>query len=125
MVVTGIILFGVDSGNRLGFFTLFYSAIGIFETYRWNYKKKRWVKDRLAGRSSENVKIEFDDSVFKVQGALSKGEINWMGFKEIRATKTGILLKPQNGISIYLPYSCFGMQDQIDFVLSKKPTSVE
>jgi hypothetical protein len=121
MILFGLGLNYFDSKEKLGLFPLFFSAVGAYELYKSYYEKKKWLKDRLStGVVGKTIELEFSDNEIKHSGPFSSGEFIWDGLKSITKTQNGILLKPQAGVSIYLPNSAFTNQKQIDFILSKK-----
>ncbi|GAB3655239.1 hypothetical protein GCM10028791_26410 [Echinicola sediminis] len=82
------------------------------------------MKDRLDGQiTGQLLKIEFSETRIKHNGPFPTGELNWNGLKNIIKTKNGLLLKPVNGLSIYLPDKLFNDKEQIDFIISKKKKS--
>ncbi len=126
MVLLGIGLYFFDNHKTLGLFPLVFSGIGIYEFYKFYYEKKKWLKDRLDSRIlGQLLELEFNETTIKHNGPFSKGELNWNGLKDIIKTKKGVLLKPENGISIYLPDRLFKDKAQIDFILSKKRNSTK
>ena len=121
MVLFGIGLYFFDTQNILGLFPFVFSGIGIYEFYKIYYEKKKCLQDRLDSRiAGQLLSIEFNETTIKHNGPFSKGELYWNGLKDIIKTKNGLLLKPENGISIYLPDRLFEDKKQIDFILSKK-----
>jgi hypothetical protein len=121
MILLGLFLYNYDSNNRLGLFPIVFCAIGIYEFIKFFKERKKWIEIRLDSKIAGQV-IELEFSVFSIKhkGPFSNGELLWNGLKEIIRTKNGILLKPENGISIYLPTKLFTNNDQIDFILSHK-----
>jgi hypothetical protein len=123
MVLFGIGLYFFDSDKKLGLFPLVFSGIGVYEFCKCYFDKKKWLKDRLDSRNAgQLLDIQFNEITIKYNGPFSNGDINWNGLKDIIKTKNGVLLKPENGISIYLPDRLFKDKEQIDFIFSKKKT---
>lgn len=121
MVLFGIGLYFLDNDRKLGLFPFVFSGIGIYEFYKSYNEKQKWLKDRLDSKiSGQLLEIEFSETTIKHSGPFSNGELNWNGLKNIIKTKNGIILKPENGISIYLPDRLFNDREQIDFIISKK-----
>ena len=84
------------------------------------FEKNKWLKDRLDSKIvGQQIEMHFTDEVIKHNGPFSNGELNWNGIKAIVKTKKGILIKPENGISIYLQNSLFKDKAQIEFILKK------
>ncbi len=121
LILVGLILYYFDENKSIGVFPVILSLLGIYELVKFYYDRKKWLKDRNESKISGNkIELEFTDTHIKHTGPFSSGEINWSGLKSIIKTKKGIVIKPQNGISIYLPDRLFVEQKQIDFILSKK-----
>lgn len=121
MVIGWIGLYFFDSSKRLGILPFIFSGIGIYEFFKYYYEKKKWLKDRLDSKiAGQLLEFEFNDNCIKHNGPFSNGEIQWNGLKDIIKTKNGILLKPENGISIYLQDRQFSDREQIQFILSKR-----
>lgn len=122
-VLFGIGLFYADKNNVLGFFPIFFILMGVYEFFKFYYEKKKWIKDRNSSRIlGQEIELEFSDEFIKHTGPFSNGELKWSGLKSILETKKGIVIKPENGVSIYLPYLLFESKEQIDFVIQKKAT---
>jgi hypothetical protein len=125
MVLFGIALYFFDYDKKLGIFPFIFSGVGIYEFYKFYSEKKKWLKDRLDSRNTgQLIDIEFNETTIKYKGSFSIGELNWNGLKDIIKTKNGVLLKPENGMSVYLPYRLFEDKQQIDFILSKKKKAI-
>lgn len=121
LIIFGIVLYFSDTHKKLGLFSFVFSFIGIYEFYKFHFEKKKWLKDRLqSGIAGQLLEMEFNETTIKFSGPYSNGELNWNGLKDIIKTKKGVLLKPENGISIYLPDRLFTESEQIDFIISKK-----
>jgi hypothetical protein len=71
----------------------------------------------------EKIELEFSSSKIIHKGPFSNGEIEWEGIKKIVKTKNGIIIKPENGISIYLPDKLFTDRKHIDFIVTKNKNS--
>jgi hypothetical protein len=120
IVVLGLFLYFYDSDETLGIFPFAFIGLGIYEFYKSWHEKRKWLKDRLESRVLGHVlMLEFNEDIIKHSGPFSNGEIKWNGLKDIIKTKNGMLLKPESGISIYLPNRLF-TEGQIEFIMSKK-----
>lgn len=121
MILFGLGLHLLDKTDRLGIFPFVFSAIGAYEFYKVYYEKKKWIKDRLDSRIvGKSIELAFTDDVIKQSGPFTNGELKWDGLKNIVKTQKGILIKPENGISIYLPNTVFSDPAHIDFILAKQ-----
>ncbi len=123
MVLFGGSLVFIDSNKVLGLFPFIFIGIGIYELFKSYWERNQWIKNRLESKIlGEILELEFNETTIKHNGPFSNGELNWNGLKDVIKTKKGILLKPENGISIYLPYKLFKDSTQINFIMSKKST---
>lgn len=121
MIVFGIALYLLDKNNKLSIFPLVFFSLGVYELYKVYSEKKKWLKNRLDSKVfNQPVTLEFDEARIKHNGLFANGELKWDGFKDIVKTKNGILLKPENGVSIYLPDKIFRSKEEIGFILSRK-----
>lgn len=120
MVICGIGLYFYDTNQILGIFPIVFSLIGIYELYKLHDEKSKWLKDRLDSKLfGQVIELEFSDSTIIHKGPFSNGEIKWEGIKEIRKTQKGLLIKPENGISLYLSDRLFADREQIELILTK------
>ena len=124
MVILGIGLYFYDTNRITGLFPFFFSLIGIYEFYKQFHEKNKWLKDRLASKvASQKIELEFSDSIIIHKSPFSNGEIKWEGIKKIIKTQNGLIIKPENGISIYLPDRLFSDRKHIEFILTKNKNS--
>ncbi|MEA5403792.1 YcxB family protein [Arcicella sp. DC2W] len=121
MIVFGIGLYLLDKNNKLSIFPLVFCSLGIYEFYKVYHEKKKWLKDRLDSKVlNQPITLEFNEATIKHNSTFANGELKWDGLKDIVKTKNGILLKPENGLSIYLPDKIFRGREEIEFILSRK-----
>ncbi|MBK8344834.1 MAG: hypothetical protein IPL12_17040 [Bacteroidetes bacterium] len=108
MILFGIGLYFFDTDKVLGIFPIIFSLIGVYELYKVYNEKNKWMKARLASNvTGQKIEMEFSDSNISHKGPFSNGEIKWEGIISMHKTKKGIILKPDNGISMYLPDMLF------------------
>ncbi|MGL4632278.1 MAG: hypothetical protein ACRCVT_13835 [Leadbetterella sp.] len=116
----GIYLYLKDTEKVLGMFPFAFSIAGIYEFFKLFYERKKWLSDRLDSKIVGNqIEINFKHDGISIKGTFSNGELKWEGVKTILKTKKGILLKPENGVSIYIQDKLLSSKDQIDFLFSK------
>ena len=121
MTLFGIGLYYFDERGLLGILPFFFIILGVYEFVKVSYIKRKWLKEREhSGVNGQLNEIEFNDEVIRHSGPFSNGEIIWAGFKEIKKTKKGIVLKPETGISLYLPDRWFNDNEEINFIMSKR-----
>ena len=120
MVIFGVGLYFYDKNRISGIFPFVFSLIGIYEFYKLLNEKNKWLKNRLDSLVvGEKIEIEFSSSKIIHKGPFSNGEIEWEGIKKIVRTKNGLIIKPENGISLYLPDKLFVDRKHIEFILTK------
>ncbi|MFZ1633662.1 MAG: hypothetical protein WAT43_07290 [Chitinophagales bacterium] len=125
MILFGIGLYFFDTDKVLGIFPIIFSLIGVYELYKVYNEKNKWMKARLASNvTGQKIEMEFSDSNISHKGPFSNGEIKWEGIISIHKTKKGIILKPDNGISMYLPDMLFSDKNEIEFILSKNKRKI-
>ncbi|MGB4931151.1 MAG: hypothetical protein WBP43_14340 [Chitinophagales bacterium] len=125
MILFGIGLYFFDTDKVLGIFPIIFSLIGVYELYKVYNEKNKWLKARLASIvTGQKIEMEFSDSNISHKGPFSNGEIKWEGIISIHKTKKGIILKPDNGISMYLPDMLFSDKNEIEFILSKNKRKI-
>jgi hypothetical protein len=121
MIGMGVGLFFQDKYKITGIFPIIFSCIGLYELIILYYQRKKWLKDRLDSKIvGQKIEFQFTDETIKHSGPFSCGEMKWTGIKKILKTKKGLLIKPENGISIYLQDKMFSDKEQIQFILSKE-----
>jgi hypothetical protein len=124
MVIFGVGLYFYDTNRISGIFPIVFSLIGIYEFYKLFHEKNKWLKDRLDSIvAGQKIELEFSDSTIIHKGPFSNGELKWEGIKIIYKTQNGLIIKPENGISIYLPDRLFADRKHIEFILTKNKNS--
>lgn len=125
MILFGIGLYYFDTYKVSGIFPIIFSLVGVYEFFKVYHEKNKWMKGRLANNvTGQKIEMEFNESTIVHKGPFSNGEMKWEGFKSIQKTKKGIILKPDNGVSIYLPDRLFSDNKQIEFILSKNKRKI-
>jgi hypothetical protein len=121
IVVFGTGLFFYDEEGVLGMFPFVFSMAGLYELYKVFTEKNKWLKARLDSRLvGQKIEFTFNDAGILHTGPFSNGEMKWEGIHNILKTKRGLLIKPENGSSLYLPDHIFSDKTQMEFILSKK-----
>ena len=120
LIFVGVVFYFFDKSVIIGIFPFLFIFSGLYEFFKFYNEKKKWMKDRLDSRIlGKEIQMDFPDEIIKINGPFSIGEMKWVGLKKIVKTKNGILLKPENGLSIYLQDKMFSSDEQIKFILSK------
>lgn len=120
LIFVGVVFYFFDKSGIIGIFPFLFIFSGLYEFFKFYNEKKKWMKDRLDSRIlGKEIQMQFTEEMIKISGPFSNGELKWFGLKKIVKTKKGILLKPENGLSIYLQDKLFSSDEQIKFILSK------
>ena len=120
MILVGVIVYYFNIKN-LKIFPFIISAAGFYELYKSFYERNKWLKDRLDSNiAGQQINFIFNEKTIKHSGPFSNGEMSWSGFKSIIKTRKGIVLRPETGVSIYLPDYVFDDRSKIEFILSMK-----
>ena len=120
LIFVGVVFYFFDKSGIIGIFPFLFIFSGLYEFFKFYNEKKKWMKDRLDSRIlGKEIQMQFTEEMIKISGPFSNGELKWIGLKKIVKTKKGILLKPENGLSIYLQDKLFSSDEQIKFILSK------
>ena len=120
LIFVGAVFYFLDKSGVIGIFPFLFIFLCLYEFFKFYNEKKKWMKDRLDSRIlGKEIQMDFTDEIIKINGPFSIGEMKWVGLKKIVKTKNGILLKPENGFSIYLQDKMFSSDEQIKFILSK------
>lgn len=120
LIFVGVVFYFFDKSGIIGIFPFLFIFSGLYEFFKFYNEKKKWMKDRLYSRIlGKEIQMQFTEEMIKISGPFSNGELKWFGLKKIVKTRKGILLKPENGLSIYLQDKLFSSDEQIKFILSK------
>ena len=121
LILFGIYLFIKDKTNVLNIFPLFFILAGIYELFKFYYDKKKWMNERINSKIfNQTLNLTFNEIHIQSNGPFTNATLNWNGLQNIVQTEKGIFLKPENGISIYLPNYAFENKEQMDFILKRK-----
>lgn len=121
MILLSIGFWYFERHGKLGIFPIFFGALGLFELIKTYTSKKKYINERVqSGIVGQEIQFQFTDESINHNGPFSTGTIKWIGLKSIQQTEKGIIVRPENGIAIYLPKAMFASQEQIDFILNKK-----
>jgi len=112
------IIYLVDNSLYFISFGLFvFGALMIFEFYS---SKNKWLKERFKSKMmNKEVKMIFTDTNVQSFGPFTEMNGNWDFFTKAIETNKGLILIPENGISIYLQKKKFPNQSNIIDVLRK------
>jgi hypothetical protein len=120
MIGLGFVLYFQDNYKVTGIFPIVFACVGFYELFKLYYERRKWLSDRLDSKIvGQKIEMHFTDQFIKHLGPFTNGELKWSGVKKIQKTKNGVLIKPENGISIYLQDQAFSDKEQIQFILSK------
>lgn len=124
LVVIATILFGLTAIHR--FIPVILAGIGIIEISSYLLNRHKWMSERLGDkRVGHTVILEFSEDRIIHSGPFSRGEFFWDGIESITPTSSGIFIRPQKGISIYIPDQSWDRCDAKQFVIDRFTLQVE
>lgn len=116
----GMVLQYFDAERALSVFPFVFSGVGVYELFKVYWEKKKWINDRLGSRIiGKRIELEFTDEYIIHSGPFANGKITWDGLRSVLATNKGLIIKPENGVVIYLPRTIFQSQKDIEYILAK------
>ncbi len=121
LMILGLFL-GVTSyvsNNSLHTFTVTIHFLGILMLFDFYYVKQKWIKERLKSKQNNlAVKIAFDDEKMSTISEFGISSLQWSFFRDAIKTEKGLILVPENGISIYIQQSVL-KEKYIDEIVEK------
>jgi hypothetical protein len=101
-------------------------VFGICEIGSYFLNRYNWMRDRLADRRKGAITtLEFFDDRIIHAGPFARGEMSWNGIESVKPTPNGLFLRPQRGISIYIPDWAWERSDEKQLVLDHITQSAE
>lgn len=101
----------------IGVFLTFMCTASVHDYFDF---RRKWLADRMNSQLLEKtVSLTFTNENILHEGPFTKGEMLWTGFANATKTLDGLLLVPQNGISIYVPKSSFANEKLFEEVWDK------
>ena len=78
---------------------------GIVEVLEFYWYRHNWLVQRMSVRreNSKFIDLRFDASGVYVQGATSRGHMQWAGVRGVIQTPKGLIFSIGDGMIIYLP----------------------
>lgn len=96
------------------------ALIGVCEIGDYFLNRYKWMKDRLSDRRiGAIITLEFFDDRIVHAGPFARGEISWNGIESAMLIPDGLFLRPQKGISIYIPDRAWERNDGKQLVLDR------
>ena len=88
--------------------------------YEFYSSKSKWLKERLRSKLADSeVTIIFEEENIMTIGPFTEMNGNWSFFNDAVETEKGLILIPENGISIYLQKKSFEDQSVISAIVRK------
>lgn len=95
-------------------------VFGTLMIYDFYSSKRKWMKARLGSKiNNQSAKIIFKTDSVSSFGPFTQVSGKWEYFREAIETKKGLILIPENGISIYLQKQSFENQSDIQLITKK------
>jgi uncharacterized membrane protein len=102
------------------------AVIGVFEIGGYLLNRHQWMSDRMADkRLDDTASLEFLEERIIHSGPFSRGEFLWDGIESMTATPKGLFLRPQRGISIYIPDRAWETPDAKQLVVNRFTQNAE
>ena len=96
---------------------LFFGLFMIFEFYN---ARRMWLKERMESKMiNEKVTMVFEEEVIHSIGPFTEMNAKWSFITQALETEKGLILIPENGISIYLQKKSFKDPSDIVQILKK------
>jgi hypothetical protein len=105
--------------------SIYYISFGLlvfggFMIYEFYFSKQKWLNDRLKSKmNNSEVKMTFEDDKIQSFGPFTEMKGEWSFFTDAIETNKGLILIPENGISIYLQKKVFQSQSDIKEIIRK------
>ncbi len=91
---------------------------GFIRIYDYYSSKQKWLKDRLKSKIFNNIiQIIFNEECIEIFSKFGNAKMNWEFMSTSIMTKKGLILIPENGISIYLQKSCFRNTEDLNLII--------
>ncbi len=81
--------------------------------------RRRWIRERLqSSRLGALVSFKFMEDCIESSGPFSSGKLAWAGIDSCSVTDKGIFLRPDTGVSIYIPKSAVTPPEAFDRIVA-------
>ncbi|UZR96785.1 hypothetical protein [Chondrinema litorale] len=95
-------------------------VFGTLMIYEFYSSKSKWLKERLNSKMmGTEVTMIFEDDKVQSIGPFTEMNGKWEFFSDVVETEKGLILIPENGISIYLQNKSFDKQADIATIVRK------
>lgn len=117
-VTLSLLVYILDNGlYYISFGLLLFGILKIFDFYN---SKRKWLNDRMSSKmNNEEVRMIFDDTKIQSFGPFTEMNGKWNFFTDAIETDKGLILIPENGISIYLQKKVFHGESDIKDIIRK------
>lgn len=89
------------------FIPTFCLVVGIGEILDYFYALHQWKQQRMSDEKlGETVSLIFEEEQIRHSGPLASGEFKWEAIQSVVPTPTGLFLRPQTGLLVYVPDHC-------------------
>lgn len=117
-LIAALIIYLTD--NSLKFISVGLLIFGVLMIYEFYSSKAKWLKGRLKSKMADSeVTIIFEEDKILTIGPFTEMNGNWSFFNDAVETEKGLILIPENGISIYLQKKSFKEQSDIGAIVNK------
>jgi hypothetical protein len=106
--------------NSLKFISVGLFIFGILMIYEFYSTKRKWLKDRMKSKMKDKeVTMIFEDDKIQSIGPFTEMNAKWSFFSDAIETNKGLIIIPENGISVYLQKKSFLNESDIKEILRK------
>lgn len=117
-LLTSITIYLADSA--LSYISIGLAIFGMLMIYEFYSSKNKWLKERLKSKmNNSEATLIFEDSKIRSIGPFTEMSGEWTFFSGAIETNKGLILIPENGISIYLQKKFFKNQSDVAVILKK------
>jgi hypothetical protein len=117
-LLLGLIIYLLN--QSLFSFSIGLIIFGLLMVYEFYSSKHKWLKERMKSRmNNTSFKIIFKENEIETFSLFSETKGKWNLFSNVIQTEKGLILIPENGISIYLQNNVFKKESDIEEIIMR------
>ncbi|WP_162051438.1 hypothetical protein [Pontibacter pamirensis] len=117
-IIASLIIYFVD--KSLTFISVGLLVFGTLMVYDFYSSKSKWLKGRLNSKMADTeVTLIFEEDKIQTIGPFTETNGKWSFFSDAVETEKGLILIPENGISIYLQKKSFEEKADVVAIVRK------
>lgn len=95
-------------------------VLGLLMIFDYHFIKNKWLKERLESRmNNKSFTMIFQDDEIKSIGPFTNTNSKWEFIDKAIETQKGLILIPENGISIYIQKNSFKRHEDLKLIMNK------